>query len=182
LLDIGCGAGNYSLKLLERLPEMDVTLVDLSRPMLDRAVQRVFPATSGRVEALQTDIRHAELGGERFDVIVAAAVLHHLRTDEEWEAVFRKLHASLRPGGSLWISDLIRHDLPELQELMWRRYGEYLAGLRDESYRDHVFAYVEFEDTPRSVEFQTELLRKVGFRHTAVLHKNSVFAAFGAVK
>lgn len=47
LLDVGCGAGNYTLKLLERLPDMDVTLIDLSRPKLDRAVERVFPATSG---------------------------------------------------------------------------------------------------------------------------------------
>src|SRR3954462_2650312 len=47
LLDVGCGAGNYSLKLLERLPNLNVTLVDLSRPMLDRATQRVQPKTTG---------------------------------------------------------------------------------------------------------------------------------------
>ncbi len=35
LLDVGCGAGNYTLKVLERLPNLDVTLIDLSRPMLD---------------------------------------------------------------------------------------------------------------------------------------------------
>ena len=38
VLDVGCGAGNYTLKLLERLPNLNVTLIDLSRPMLDRAV------------------------------------------------------------------------------------------------------------------------------------------------
>lgn len=37
VLDVGCGAGNYSLKLLGRLPNLDVTLLDLSRPMLGRA-------------------------------------------------------------------------------------------------------------------------------------------------
>ena len=37
LLDIGCGAGNYSLKLLQTLPDLNVTLIDLSRPMLERA-------------------------------------------------------------------------------------------------------------------------------------------------
>jgi len=42
LLDVGCGAGNYTLKVLERLPNLDVTLIDLSRPMLDRAVGRMF--------------------------------------------------------------------------------------------------------------------------------------------
>jgi tRNA (cmo5U34)-methyltransferase len=41
LLDVGCGAGNYTLKLLEFLPNLNATLVDLSRPMLDRAKQRV---------------------------------------------------------------------------------------------------------------------------------------------
>ena len=40
LLDIGCGAGNYTLKLMEFLPLRAVTLIDLSRPMLDRAVER----------------------------------------------------------------------------------------------------------------------------------------------
>jgi tRNA (cmo5U34)-methyltransferase len=37
LLDVGCGAGNYSLKILEKLPALDVTLLDLSQPMLQRA-------------------------------------------------------------------------------------------------------------------------------------------------
>jgi hypothetical protein len=30
--------------------------------------------------------------------------------------------------------------------------------------------------------FDLELLRKVGFRHIDLLHKNSCFAAFGAIK
>jgi tRNA (cmo5U34)-methyltransferase len=40
LLDIGCGAGNYTLKILQHLPNLNITLIDLSKPMLDRA----FPA------------------------------------------------------------------------------------------------------------------------------------------
>jgi tRNA (cmo5U34)-methyltransferase len=64
--------------------------------------------------------------------------------------------------------------------MMWRRYGEYLVGLKDEAYRDTVFAYVTREDTPRPLMYQLDLLRKVGFRQIEVLHKTSVFAAFGA--
>jgi hypothetical protein len=45
VLDVGCGAGNYALKLLERLPNLDATLIDLSQPMLDRARERVSRAT-----------------------------------------------------------------------------------------------------------------------------------------
>ena len=37
VLDVGCGAGNYTLKLLSRKAPLDCTLVDLSLPMLTRA-------------------------------------------------------------------------------------------------------------------------------------------------
>jgi tRNA (cmo5U34)-methyltransferase len=182
LLDVGAGAGNYTLKMLEALPGLDVTLVDLSRPMLDRAADRLRGSTASRVTCLQGDVRDLALGEATFDVITAAAVLHHLRSTEEWEAVFAGFFRALRPGGSLWISDLVEHSTPAVQALMWERYGDYLASLRDEAYRDHVFAYVAREDSPRPIAFQLDLLRRVGFASVDVLHKNSCFAAFGAVK
>jgi tRNA (cmo5U34)-methyltransferase len=182
VLDVGCGAGNYTLKLLERLPNLDVTLLDLSRPMLDRAAQRVTAATTGAVSAVQGDVRGVRLADGTFDVILAAAVLHHLRTDDEWRAVFAAFHRWLRPGGSVWAFDLVASELPAVQDLMWRRYGEYLVGLKGEAYRDHVFAYVEREDTPRSLAFQLDRLREAGFGPADVLHVNGPFAAFGAVR
>jgi tRNA (cmo5U34)-methyltransferase len=181
-LDVGCGAGNYTLKLLQRLPGLDVTLLDLSRPMLDRAVERVTPATTGRVRAVQSDLRAFDAGHGQYDVILAAAVLHHLRGDDEWRAVFRQLYQALRPGGSLWISDLIEHSTPAVQGLMWQRYGDYLAALKGEAHRDTVFAYIEREDSPRPLLFQLDQLRAAGFAQVELLHKNSVFAAFGGIK
>jgi SAM-dependent methyltransferase len=56
LLDIGCGAGNYTLKMLQSLPLRSVMLVDLSKPMLDRAVQRIRAAdTELDITAVQAD-------------------------------------------------------------------------------------------------------------------------------
>ena len=114
--------------------------------------------------------------------MLAAAVLHHLRTDEEWRDVFTAFHRALRPGGSVWVFDLVESSIPAVGQLMRQRYGEYLTGLKDEAYRDHVFAYVEKEDTPRPLLFQLDLLRQVGFAQVEILHKNVCFAAFGAVK
>jgi tRNA (cmo5U34)-methyltransferase len=37
LLDIGCGAGNYTLKMLSKISNLNCTLNDLSLPMLERA-------------------------------------------------------------------------------------------------------------------------------------------------
>ena len=182
VLDVGCGAGNYTLKLLERLPNLNVTLIDLSQAMLDRAEERLRPVTSGNIEAIQGDIRQIDIGGQRHDIILAASVLHHLRDDSQWGSVFEKFYKALRPGGSVWIFDLIESSIPEVQSTMHRRYGEYLAQLKDGAYRDQVFAYIEKEDTPRSLMFQLDLLREVGFSKVEVLHKNACFAAFGAMK
>ena len=182
LLDVGCGAGNYTLTLLRHVPNLDVSLLDLSRPMLDRAAERVGAATKGRIVTMQTDIRDATFPDGSFDVILAAAVLHHLRTDSEWETVFSSFFRWLRPGGSIWVFDLVDSPLPAVRDLIWRRYGDYLAGLKGLSYRDDVFNYVEKEDTPRPLVYQLELLQKAGFRGVEVLHKNVCFAAFGGVK
>ena len=149
MLDIGCGAGFFTLKLLERLPNLDCTLIDLSANMLARATARVTPATTGLVSAIQNDVRLVEMADDSFDVIVAAAVLHHLRDESEWTALFRKLYRWLRPGGSLWIFDLVSHEIDAVQALMWERYGDYLAAFKGEQYRDHVFAYVDREDSSK---------------------------------
>ena len=182
VLDVGCGAGNYTLKLLQFLPHLEVTLNDLSRPMLDRAQQRVAAVGVKNISVLQGDVRELELGEAQFDIIMAAAVLHHLRGDEEWHAAFRKFHYALRPGGSIWISDLVTHSTTAVHELMWRRYGEYLTQLKDEEYREQVFAYIDKEDTPRPLLFQVDTLRAAGFDEVEILHKNSCFASFGAIK
>jgi tRNA (cmo5U34)-methyltransferase len=182
LLDIGCGAGNYTLKLLELLPNLNVTLVDLSLPMLERAVQRISLVTNGEIHTHQADIRTLDLPSGSFDIILAAAVFHHLRVDEEWHNVFQKCNTTLKPGGSLWIFDMVQPTHPAIHRIMRQRYGEYLTQLRDEAYREHVFGYIEQEDTPRSLIYQLDLLRQVGFREVEVLHNNTGFAAFGALK
>jgi tRNA (cmo5U34)-methyltransferase len=182
LLDVGCGAGNYSLMVLQELPDLNVSLIDLSEPMLERAVARVQEKTGGEVRAIQGDVRELDLGEAQFDVIVASAVLHHLRDESEWRDVFTKFFRALKDGGSIWIFDLVESSIPAIQTLMWNRYGEYLSTLKDEEYRDTVFAYIEKEDTQRPLIFQLDLLREVGFANVEVLHKNSCFAAFGGVK
>ncbi|MBI4903036.1 MAG: class I SAM-dependent methyltransferase [Acidobacteria bacterium] len=182
IVDLGCGAGNFSLKLAQRYAVESITLVDLSANMLDRAVARLQQAVpEAALHPHQTDVRDLRLEPASVDLIAAAAVLHHLRSDNEWASVFAHLFQALRPGGSLWIWDFVEHDVPGLQAEMWKRYGDYLESLKGEEYRRHVFAYVEYEDSPRSVAFQLQALRQAGFQ-ADVIHKNGCFAALCAVR
>ena len=182
ILDIGCGAGNNSLKLLQYEPLLECHLIDLSKNMLDRAYERVSRVNRGTTKIFQGDFRTLDLQEEFYDVILAGAVLHHLRDDEDWKKVFSKFHRLLVDGGSIWITDLVSHETDQVQEMMQARYGDYLVELGGEEYKELVFEYIEKEDSPRAVMFQLELLREVGFSQVELLHKNSCFAAFGAIK
>lgn len=182
LLDIGCGAGNYSLMMLSKVPNLNCTLVDLSKPMLDKAFERVSQETSENVEILQGDIRDVTLTENHFDIILAGAVLHHLRDDNDWETTFSKLYSLLKPGGCLMISDLITQDTELLNNYTWERYGDYLEESGGKDYRKKVLEYLVKEDSPRSMNYQLDLMKKVGFRSVEILHKNMCFGAFCGIK
>lgn len=182
LLDIGCGAGNYTLKMLSKISNLSCTLVDLSKPMLTKAFERVSAQTTGNVEALQGDIREIALPQNHFDIILAGAVLHHLRDDSDWENTFSKIYRLLKPGGCFMISDLIIQDTTVLNDYIWEKYGDYLQALEGPEYRRKVLDYVAKEDSPRSLNYQLDLMKKVGFSQVEILHKNICFAAYGAIK
>jgi tRNA (cmo5U34)-methyltransferase len=182
VLDIGCGAGNNTIKLLEYVCPFDCVLVDLSLPMLLKAKERISLINTGSIEIIQSDFRKLEIPTQGFDVIIAAAVLHHLRDDKDWEEAFKKLYNLTSPGGSIWITDLVSHEFKAVDSLMWTKYGDYLASIGGHDYRKKVLEYIDKEDSPRPVSYQLDLLRKVGYKYVDILHKNSCFAAFGAIK
>jgi tRNA (cmo5U34)-methyltransferase len=204
ILDLGCGAGNFSLRVLQEvrakaagaynpLPEasnqapdgpatLNCHLTDLSRPMLNRAESRLRQAGAASITTYPSDLRRLHFAENSFCCILAGAVLHHLRDDDDWTDVFAKLHRWLRPGGRLYVSDMVTFDAPDLQKVMWRRYGEYLESLGGVPYREKVFAYIEKEDSPRSLPYQLDLVRRSGFTSSDVLHRNSIFACYCATK
>ena len=127
-------------------------------------------------------MRNLDLPDNHFDIILAAATLHHLRDDDDWELMFNKIYKALKTGGSFWVSDLIVHQSEVISKLFEDQYSSCIEELGGPEYRQKVLDYVNFEDTPRSLNYQLALLAKVGFNDIDVLHKNSCFAAFGAIK
>ena len=182
LLDIGCGAGNYTLKMLSKIPDLHCTLNDLSSPMLEKAKERLSNTSAKSIKTIQGDIREVVLEENSFCIIMAGAVLHHLRDDKDWETIFTKLYKTLKPGGCLMITDLITQEIEPVNDFIYERYANYLIGLNGKEYQQKVFDYIAKEDSPKSMTYQLELMKKVGFRKTEILHKNMCFGAFGGIK
>ncbi len=182
VMDLGCGGGNYAVKVTSLLPDVDCTLIDLSANMLAKAEERVAANISGKVLAIQGDYRDIDLGENCFDVITAGTTLHHLREDQEWKSVFAKVFKALKPGGTFWINDIVISETDEINQMML---GGWLSILRKQVSPEEVEMYMdryESEDTPRTLSYQLDLMKQVGFSETIVLHKHFNFAAFGGRK
>lgn len=80
------------------------------------------------------------------------------------------------------ISDLITQDTELLSNYTWELYGDYLEKVGGADYRKKVLEYVAMEDSPRSMNYQLDLMKKVGFSRVEILHKNICFGAFGGIK
>ncbi len=96
VLDIGCGAGNNTIKLLNYTSPLNCDLIDLSQAMLQKAKECIEKINTGKINTFSEDFRNVKLSNQKYDIILAAAVLHHLRDDQDWESVFRKILGLLR--------------------------------------------------------------------------------------
>lgn len=85
ILDVGGGAGHQSLPLAQA--GYDVTLLDSSPPMIDKARARqalLPPEVQDRVTFLLADGEHAEdaVQGDRFDAVLCHGVLGYIENPE----------------------------------------------------------------------------------------------------
>jgi trans-aconitate 2-methyltransferase len=93
VLDAGCGTGNVTRLLLERLPRGHVIAVDASPLMVEQARELLPP----EVDVRQADLLELALD-EPVDAILSTATFHWV---PDHERLFANLHAALSPGGRL---------------------------------------------------------------------------------
>lgn len=72
VLDIGCGTGAISLETAFRVTVRGkVSGVDVSKPMLDLAIQRANEAGLANIEFSIADAQESDLGAQQFDLILS---------------------------------------------------------------------------------------------------------------
>src|SRR3954462_3408906 len=96
VLDLGCGSGRLTAKLLDRLPRGRGIAVDASPSMLEQA--RAQLATYGeRVQFIESDALQLELD-QVTNVVFSTATFHWILDHAK---LFRVIFHALKPGGRL---------------------------------------------------------------------------------
>lgn len=152
LLDLGCGTGLELDRIFERLPEIKVTGIDLSKSMTAELLKK---HADKNIEIIIDDYFVHDLGENRFDAAVSVESLHHF-TREKKIGLFRNINRALRPGGIYIECDYIA-SCPEIEELAF-------AECARRRQRDGIpdGQYVHF-DTPLTLEHELSAMLEGGF-------------------
>ncbi len=105
VLEYGAGTGLLAFALRGRVAH--VTLADSSREMLAVAREKIAAAGAVDLSVLPLDLTTDPPPAQPFDVICSLLVLHHV---PDTDALLRRLHDAVEPGGYLCLSDLDRED------------------------------------------------------------------------
>ena len=100
LLVAGCGTGQNAIGIAKRFADASVLAVDLSRASLAYAKRKTTELGMHNIDYCQGDLLALDTLAERFDLVEASGVLHHL---EDPLTGWRKLAALVKAGGFMRI-------------------------------------------------------------------------------
>lgn len=105
VLEVGVGTG---LSLPHYKPSLQVTGIDFSAEMLEKARERVAREGVGNIEALrQMDARSLDFPDDHFDTVVA---MHVLSVVPEPERVMSEIARVVKPGGKVVITNHFKRE------------------------------------------------------------------------
>ena len=94
IFEFGCGTGSTALRHAPFVGHVDAT--DISPEMIAIAQQKARTENVSNVDFYTGDIAEMDVEGESYDAILGLSILHLLK---DREAVIRKVHRMLKPGG-----------------------------------------------------------------------------------
>jgi ubiquinone/menaquinone biosynthesis C-methylase UbiE len=104
VLDVGCGPGQLAVRLGRIAPSLDITGVDISPDMIERAQKRATQlGLTDRVRFQEGDSQSLPFPDDHFDTVVSTLSIHHW---DDPELGLREIRRVVKPGGHVFIYDM----------------------------------------------------------------------------
>ena len=110
ILEIGCGTGIFSKKLLKRFPNSKIDLLDISPSMLEQAKKKL--GEEERINYILNDIE-SHIKKEKYDIIFSNATFQWI---EDQENLFKHLYSIVEFGGKVVFSTFGKRTYCELKD------------------------------------------------------------------
>jgi ubiquinone/menaquinone biosynthesis C-methylase UbiE len=115
VLDVGAGTAQIPIELCRRHATAEVIAIDMAEHMLRVGRANVERAElSSRIRLQRCDAKRMPFADATFDVVMSNSIVHHI---PEPFTVFAEMARVVKPGGLLFVRDLLRPD--SLASLQW---------------------------------------------------------------
>lgn len=167
ILDIGAGTGLLSAYVLEKIPDADVTLIDISDKMIEIAQSRLKDKPS--VTYIIGDYSKYQFD-KKYDIIVSSLSIHHL-SDKQKKQLYTDIYAILNHNGIFINADQVLGSTTFLENLYkqdWKDKVEH-SGLTE----DELAAAYERTalDRMAGLDDQLSWLKEIGFLDVDCIYK-----------
>jgi len=167
LLDLGGGAGAYSIALAGRWPALRPVIFELPVPARVARQQAKAAGLADRIGVKSGDFMKDDLGRGLYDAAFISNIVHIYSADKNME-IIRKVHRSLRSGGMIILKDM------------------FVDKGREGPFYPLIFALtmLMFTDEGDTYTFSdvTRWLREAGFarirRHVVIPHESSLLVGY----
>lgn len=191
ILELGCGTGELSLKILHRFPSAQIVALDYSPRMLQFAKHKIESAGyAARWTPIEADFGNWTNEPERFnigtgfDAVVSSLAIHHL-TNEMKLKLFQRIRDSLNRRGVFWNADPILPESPAIAAVYqavreeWAAFsGTTLTEIRAKIGKSTPQGY-SHPDQLATLDNHLQMLKTAGFDPVAVPWKYYGLAVFG---
>lgn len=100
ILDLGCGTGNFSIKLAQK--GCQVTGIDISETMLERAAEKANKLDLD-INFIKTDALNLEFEANHFDSVFSMAALEFI---EDLKKAVQEMKRVVKPGGKILLGTI----------------------------------------------------------------------------
>jgi tRNA (cmo5U34)-methyltransferase len=182
ILELGCGTGNLSLRLAEKFPNADLTLVDASSEMIEITAARLsekFLEHTKKVNFILARFEDLNLEAKQFDLVTSCISLHHVK---DKQPTYEKVFNSLKSKGTFRFADQLRGATDWNHEKNWQRWLEFCREPDNcnedeiQSLLDHAEAHDFY--TPLAEHFR--MLTDVGFKSLDCVWRNWIWGIITA--
>lgn len=178
ILDLGAGTGLLSYYWYQHFPKSEFLLVDIAEDMLSVAKKRFSGIETVKYKVLDYEKAFPK---DKYDIVMSALSIHHLENKNK-ENLFSQIYNSLSDGCMFVNYDQFSAGTPEMNT-WYDSYWERQLTNRGLSQRDiELWKERRKLDRECSVEEETAMLQKAGFKEVKCVYSNQKFSVILAVK
>ena len=170
VFDAGTGTALIPIELCQRsIVTARVTAADDALEMLRLGKQNVDAARlEDRVTLVKEDCKRMSFADDHFDTVISNSIVHH---SPQPIAIFREMARVLRPGGCLFVRDLMRPENSETVDQIVATYAGDANDHQQKMFRESLHAALtvdEVRDLLDQVHLPTDSVRQTTDRHWTI--------------